>query len=206
MLAVGDDAADPDRGAAPHTRSCELGLGDGERILLNALLNFNVIDPSLGFRRSCRGGICGSDAMDVNGRNDLACVSHARSLPGNGVPKPLPGLPVIRDLFVDMTGPIKQYHSIRCWLVNDDPSPEKEHLQSPEARDALNGLYECIRCARGSGACPGCWRNPDKYVAAAGLPQAIRFLVDSRDQASGARLTCSPEARNRRSLSAGSRR
>jgi succinate dehydrogenase / fumarate reductase, iron-sulfur subunit len=147
-----------------------------------------AIDPSLSFRRSCREGVCGSDAMNINGRNGLACVTNMRSLPSTVVLKPLPGLPVIRDLFVDMTGFFKQYHSIKPWLVNDDPPPERERLQSPEARDELNGLYECILCACCSSACPSFWWNPDKYVGPAGLLQAYRFLVDSRDQASGERL------------------
>ena len=102
--------------------------------------------------------------------------------------KPLPGLPVIRDLIVDLTGFFRQYHSIKPWLVNDDPPPECERLQSPEAREELDGLYECILCACCSSACPSFWWNPDKYVGPAGLLQAYRFLVDSRDQASGARL------------------
>jgi succinate dehydrogenase / fumarate reductase iron-sulfur subunit len=115
-------------------------------------------------------------------------VTNLRSLPNTVVLKPLPGLPVIRDLFVDMTAFFKQYHSIRPWLVNEDLLPEKERLQSPEARDELNGLYECILCACCSSACPSYWWNPDKYVGPAGLLQAYRFLVDSRDQASGQRL------------------
>jgi succinate dehydrogenase / fumarate reductase iron-sulfur subunit len=157
-------------------------------MLLDALIRLKALDPSLSFRRSCREGICGSDAMNINGKNGLACVTNMRSLPSSVVLKPLPGLPVIRDLFVDMTGFFKQYHSIRPYLVNDDPPPEKERLQSPEARDELNGLYECILCACCSSACPSFWWNPDKYVGPAGLLQAYRFLVDSRDQATGARL------------------
>jgi len=101
--------------------------------------------------------ICGSDAMNINGKNGLACVTNMRSLPNTLVLKPLPGLPVIRDLFVDMTGFFKQYHSIKPWLVNEDPPPERERLQSPEARDELNGLYECILCACCSSACPSFW-------------------------------------------------
>ena len=102
--------------------------------------------------------------------------------------KPLPGLPVIHDLIVDLTGFFQQYHSIKPWLVNDDPPPERERLQLPEAREELNGLYECILSACCSSACPSFGWNPDKYVGPAGLLQAYRFLVDSRDQASGARL------------------
>ena len=179
---------DPDSGAAPHMQTYELEVGDGERMLLDVLMKLKAIDPSLSFRRSCREGICGSDAMNINGKNGLACVTNMRSLPNTVVLKPLPGLPVVRDLFVDMTGFFKQYHSIEPWLVNDDPPPDKERLQSPEARDELNGLYECILCACCSSACPSYWWNPDKYVGPAGLLQAYRFLVDSRDQATGDRL------------------
>jgi succinate dehydrogenase / fumarate reductase iron-sulfur subunit len=161
---------------------------DDERMLLDALIRLKGIDPSLSFRRSCREGVCGSDAMNINGKNGLACVTNLRALPSEVVLKPLPGLPVIRDLIVDLTGFFQQYHSIKPWLVNDDPPPERERLQSPDAREELNGLYECILCACCSSACPSFWWNPDKYVGPAGLLQAYRFLVDSRDQASGARL------------------
>jgi len=166
----------------------EFEVGDGERMLLDALLKLKAIDPTLSFRRSCREGICGSDAMNINGKNGLACLTNMRSLPNNVVLKPLPGLPVIRDLIVDMTSFFKQYHSIKPYLVNDDPPPEKERSQSPEERDQLNGLYECILCACCSSACPSYWWNPDKYVGPAGLLQAYRFLVDSRDHATGERL------------------
>jgi succinate dehydrogenase / fumarate reductase iron-sulfur subunit len=179
---------DPDRGVSPHLQTYELEVGDGDRMLLDVLMKLKAIDPSLSFRRSCREGVCGSDAMNINGKNGLACVTNMRSLPDNVVLKPLPGMPVIRDLFVDLTGFFKQYHSIRPWLVNDDPPPDKERLQSPAARDQLNGLYECILCACCSSACPSFWWNPDKYVGPAGLLQAYRFLVDSRDQVSGERL------------------
>jgi succinate dehydrogenase / fumarate reductase iron-sulfur subunit len=111
-----------------------------------------------------------------------------RLLPNTVVLKPLPGLPVIRDLMVDMTQFFKQYHSIKPWLVNEEPPPERERLQSPKERDQLNGLYECILCACCSSACPSYWWNPDKYVGPAGLLQAYRFLVDSRDQATSERL------------------
>jgi len=179
---------DPDSDAAPRMQTYDLEIGDGERMLLDALIRLKALDPSLSFRRSCREGICGSDAMNINGKNGLACITNMRSLPSTVVLKPLPGLPVIRDLFVDMTGFFMQYHSIKPWLVNDDPPPEKERLQSPEARDELNGLYECILCGCCSSACPSFWWNPDKYVGPAGLLQAYRFLVDSRDQATGERL------------------
>ncbi len=179
---------DPDQDPSPRMQTYDLEIEQGDRMLLDVLIKLKAIDPSLSFRRSCREGVCGSDAMNINGKNGLACITNMRSLPNTVVLKPLPGLPVIRDLFVDMTGFFKQYHSIRPWLVNEDPPPEVERLQSPEARDELNGLYECILCACCSSACPSYWWNPDKYVGPAGLLQAYRFLVDSRDQASGERL------------------
>jgi len=179
---------DPDSDAAPRMQTYDLEIGDGERMLLDALIRLKALDPSLSFRRSCREGVCGSDAMNINGKNGLACITNMRSLPSTVVLKPLPGLPVIRDLFVDMSGFFMQYHSIKPWLVNDAPPPEKERLQSPEARDELDGLYECILCGCCSSACPSFWWNPDKYVGPAGLLQAYRFLVDSRDQATGERL------------------
>jgi len=179
---------DPDAAVKPRMQTLELEVGAGDRMLLDALMKLKAIDPSLSFRRSCREGICGSDAMNINGKNGLACLTNMRTLPVCVVLKPLPGLPVIRDLIVDMTQFFKQYHSIKPYLVNDEPPPERERLQSPEERDELNGLYECILCACCSSACPSYWWNPDKYVGPAGLLQAYRFLVDSRDRASSQRL------------------
>jgi succinate dehydrogenase / fumarate reductase iron-sulfur subunit len=179
---------DPDSDAKPRMQVIELEVNSGDRMLLDVLLRLKAIDPSLAFRRSCREGICGSDAMNINGRNGLACITNMRTLPAMVMLKPLPGLPVIRDLIVDMTPFFKQYHSIKPWLVNEEPPPERERLQSPEQRDQLNGLYECILCACCSSACPSFWWNPDKYVGPAGLLQAYRFLVDSRDTATAERL------------------
>ncbi|VTU15573.1 succinate dehydrogenase iron-sulfur subunit [Variovorax sp. RA8] len=179
---------DPDVDLRPRMQVFETEVGDGERMLLDALIKLKAIDPSLSFRRSCREGICGSDAMNINGKNGLACVTNMRSLPRTVVLKPLPGLPVVRDLIVDMTQFFAQYHSIKPYLINDEPPPERERLQSPAARDELNGLYECILCACCSTACPSFWWNPDKYVGPAGLLQAYRFLADSRDQATEERL------------------
>jgi succinate dehydrogenase / fumarate reductase, iron-sulfur subunit len=179
---------DPDSGEKPRMQQIELVRDPAERMLLDALLRLKALDPSLSFRRSCREGVCGSDAININGRNGLACITNLRTLPATIVLKPLPGLPVIRDLFVDLSCFFQQYHSIKPWLVNEDPPPERERLQSPEARDELNGLYECILCACCTSACPSFWWNPDKYVGPAGLLQAYRFLVDSRDQASAERL------------------
>src|SRR6185369_5271014 len=179
---------DPDKDAKPRMQTIEIELDGHERMLLDALIKLKAIDPSLSFRRSCREGVCGSDAMNINGKNGLACLTNMRSLPQKITLRPLPGLPVIRDLIVDMTQFFKQYESIKPYLVNDTPPPEKERLQSPEERDELNGLYECILCASCSTSCPSFWWNPDKFVGPAGLLQAYRFLADSRDQATGERL------------------
>ena len=116
-------------------------------MLLDALMKLKAQDPSLSFRRSCREGVCGSDAMNINGKNGLACLTNMRTLPEVITLKPLPGLPVIRDLIVDMTQFFHQYHSIKPYLVNETLPPEKERLQSPAEREELNGLYECILCA-----------------------------------------------------------
>ena len=163
-------------------------LDGGERMRLDALMKLKAVDPTLSFRRSCREGVCGSDAMNINGKNGLACLTNMRDLKDPIVLKPLPGLPVVRDLIVDMTQFFTQYDSIKPYLVNDSPPPDKERLQSPEERDELNGLYECILCASCSTSCPSFWWNPDKFVGPAGLLQAYRFIADSRDQDTAARL------------------
>ena len=179
---------DPDLNDAPRMQVLELEVNPGDRMLLDVLMRLKAIDPSLSFRRSCREGICGSDAMNINGKNGLACITNMRALPAKVVLKPLPGLPVIRDLVVDMTQFFQQYHSIQPYLINDVRPPETERLQSPEQRESLNGLYECILCACCSSACPSYWWNPDKYVGPAGLLQAYRFLADSRDTGTAERL------------------
>jgi len=179
---------DPDKDARPYMQSIEVRLEATDRMLLDALMRLKNVDDSLAFRRSCREGVCGSDAMNINGKNGLACITNLRDLKEPIVLRPLPGLPVVRDLIVDMTQFFHQYHSIRPYLINDTPPPEKERLQSPEEREELNGLYECILCASCSTACPSFWWNPDKFVGPAGLLQAYRFLADSRDQATSERL------------------
>ncbi|WP_347554597.1 succinate dehydrogenase iron-sulfur subunit [Robbsia sp. KACC 23696] len=179
---------DPDADAAPRMQRYEIEIGPGERMLLDALVKLKAVDEGIGFRRSCREGVCGSDAMNINGKNGLACLTNMNDLPEKIVLRPLPGLPVIRDLIVDMTLFFNQYHSIKPYLINDTPPPEKERLQTPEERDELDGLYECILCSCCSTACPSFWWNPDKFVGPAGLLQAYRFIADSRDQATGERL------------------
>jgi succinate dehydrogenase / fumarate reductase iron-sulfur subunit len=179
---------DPDRDEKPRMQDYDVPLDPHDRMLLDALVRIKEQDDSLSLRRSCREGVCGSDAMNINGRNGLACITKLAGLTEPVVLKPLPGLPVIRDLIVDMTQFFKQYHSIRPYLINDDPPPEKERLQSPQEREELDGLYECILCACCSTSCPSFWWNPDKFVGPAGLLQAYRFIADSRDQATAGRL------------------
>ena len=181
---------DPDRDAKPYMQDIEVELDITDRKLLDAMMRLKVKDDSLSFRRSCREGVCGSDAMNINGKNGLACLTDMNTFP-IGKPivlRPLPGLPVIRDLVVDMTQFFKQYHSINPYLINNNPLPERERLQSPEDREELNGLYECILCACCTTACPSFWWNPDKFVGPAGLLAAYRFIADTRDEATTERL------------------
>ncbi len=138
---------DPDKDAKPYMRDYDVPLEPTDQMLLDALVRAKIQDDSIAFRRSCREGVCGSDAMNINGKNGLACTTKLAELKEPVVLRPLPGLPVIRDLFVDMSQFFKQYHSIKPYLINDTPPPEGERLQSPEERDELNGLYECILCA-----------------------------------------------------------
>ncbi|HRD33822.1 MAG TPA: succinate dehydrogenase iron-sulfur subunit [Rhodocyclaceae bacterium] len=178
---------DPDRDEKPYMQDISIDLEPSDKKLLDALVRLKSKDDSLSFRRSCREGVCGSDAMNINGKNGLACLTSLDGL-DNVVLRPLPGLPVIRDLVVDMTQFFKQYHSIKPYLVNNEPAPERERLQSPEEREELNGLYECILCACCSTSCPSFWWNPDKFVGPAGLLAAYRFIADTRDQATTERL------------------
>ena len=178
----------PDEHTRPFMQNFDLELQHDDRMLLDAILRLKAQNPSLSLRRSCREGVCGSDAMNINGRNGLACITRLAGLKEPVVLRPRPGLPVIRDLIDDMTSFFKQYHSIRPYLVNDEPPPDKERLQSPAAREQLNGLYECILCACCSTQCPSFWWNPDKFVGPAGLLQAYRFIIDSRDRATPERL------------------
>ena len=180
---------DPDKDTQPRMQKLQVTLQPFDRMLLDALIRIKAeVDDSLSLRRSCREGVCGSDAMNINGKNGLACVTNMRDLKEPIVLRPIPGLPVIRDLIVDMSQFFKQYESIKPYLINDDPPPEKERLQSPAEREELNGLYECILCACCSTACPSFWWNPDKFVGPAGLLQAYRFIADSRDKATNERL------------------
>jgi succinate dehydrogenase / fumarate reductase iron-sulfur subunit len=180
---------DPDSDEAPRMQRYHVPVGHGERMVLDLLMRLKAeIDDTLSFRRSCREGVCGSDGMNINGRNGLACLTNIREVAKPIVLRPLPGMPVVRDLIVDLSSFWRQYHSIMPYLINHDPPPERERLQSPEERDQLNGLYECILCACCSSSCPSFWWNPDKFVGPAGLLQAYRFIADSRDHATAKRL------------------
>lgn len=179
---------DPDADAKPYMQDYDIVLEPTDHMLLDAILRIKIQDDSLTIRKSCREGVCGSDAININGRNGLACVTPVRSLKEPITLRPLPSFPVIRDLVVDMTQFYQQYYSIKPFLINHDVPPEKERLQSPQQRDELDGLYECILCACCSSQCPSYWWNPDKFVGPAGLLQAYRFIADSRDQATEERL------------------
>lgn len=157
-------------------------------MLLDAIEALKVQDPSLGIRRSCGEGVCGSDGMNVNGKNGLACVTRLADLPDRIVIQPLPGLPVIRDLIVDMENFFNQYKKVKPYLQNNEKLPEKERLQSPEQRAKLDGLYECILCACCSSSCPSYWWNPEKFIGPAGLLASYRFVADSRDTQTKERL------------------
>jgi len=180
---------DPSKDEKPYMKEYQLDVGKIEgKMLLNAIEALKEQDPTLGVRRSCGEGVCGSDGMNINGKNGLACVTQLNALPDKVTLRPLPGFPVIRDLIVDMEQFYSQYYKIKPYLINSDPPPEKERLQSPEDREKLDGLYECILCACCSSSCPSYWWNPDKFVGPAGLLTANRFVVDSRDNYTQERL------------------
>jgi len=180
----------PETDAKPYMQDYELEIAPGtDMMLLNALRLLKDRDQTLSFRRSCGEGVCGSDAMNVNGKNMLACITPVSSLKGPIVIRPLPSMPVIRDLVVDLTQFYKQYEKIKPYLQTSSVAPSRERLQSPEDREKLDGLYECILCACCTTSCPSFWWNPDKFVGPAGLLQAYRFIADSRDEATEERLT-----------------
>lgn len=178
----------PDTDKKPYMQDYDIALEDSDQMLLDALVRIKQVDESLSLRKSCREGVCGSDAMNINGKNGLACITKLSDLEEPIVLRPMPGLPVIRDLVVDMTQFFDHYNSVQPYLVNNDPPPETERLQSPEDRAKLDGLYECILCGACTTSCPSFWWNPDKFVGPAGLMQAYRFIADSRDQAEEERL------------------
>lgn len=181
----------PDVDAKPRMQEYTLEVEENQDMMvLDALILLKEQDPTLAFRRSCREGVCGSDGLNMNGKNGLACITPVSSLKGKKVViRPLPGLPVIRDLIVDMELFFAQYERVKPYLINEDKTPPaREFLQSPEDRAKLDGLYECILCACCSTSCPSFWWNPDKFVGPAGLLHAYRFLADTRDTATEQRL------------------
>jgi succinate dehydrogenase / fumarate reductase iron-sulfur subunit len=181
----------PETDQEPAMRSYSLETGGKDLMVLDVLERLKQSDPTLVFRRSCREGVCGSDGLNINGKNGLACttrVSHAMRSGPKLILRPLPGLPVIRDLVVDMSLFYRQLEKAKPWLMNDEMPPDTERLQTPEQRDKLNGLYECILCACCSTGCPSWWWNPDKFLGPAALLNAYRFIEDSRDTALDLRL------------------
>ena len=180
----------PDVDAKPYMKDYELEIPDGSDLMvLDALILLKEKDSSLSFRRSCREGVCGSDGLNMNGKNGLACITPLSELKASKIIlRPLPGLPVVRDLIIDMSQFYAQYEKIKPYLINDAQQPSRENIQTIEERDKLDGLYECILCACCSTSCPSFWWNPDKFVGPAGLLHAYRFLIDSRDTATEERL------------------
>ncbi|HVT35618.1 MAG TPA: succinate dehydrogenase iron-sulfur subunit [Nevskiaceae bacterium] len=181
---------DPDSGANPREDVYEVDMAACGPMVLDALIKIkNEVDPTLTFRRSCREGICGSCAMNIDGTNTLACIKSCEEVTSDEVRiLPLPHMPVVKDLVPDMTHFYAQLASVEPWLKTDTPAPTRERLQSEEDRARLDGLYECILCACCTTSCPSYWWNGDRYLGPAVLLQAYRWLVDSRDEATGARL------------------
>ncbi|RUR13001.1 succinate dehydrogenase iron-sulfur subunit [Legionella sp. km772] len=181
----------PEVDAKPYMKDYQLTIpAKSDPMLLTLLERLKAEqDSTITYRRSCREGVCGSDGMNINGTNGLACITHISQLKGDKIViRPLPGFPVIRDLAVDMSQFYQQYERIEPYLQNDEAAPARERLQSPEERAQLDGLYECILCACCTSSCPSFWWNPEKFVGPAGLLQARRFLADSRDKATEHRL------------------
>ena len=191
MLTVSVYRYNPETDAAPYMQDFSFDSEGKDLMVLDVLEKLKVIDPSLVFRRSCREGVCGSDGVNISGKNGLACITPLSEAVREDklVIRPLPGLPVVRDLVIDMSQFYAQYEKIKPYMMNDSAPPEKERLQSQEDRAKLDGLYECILCACCSTACPSFWWNPDKFIGPSGLLQAYRFLADTRDTATEERLT-----------------
>jgi len=179
----------PDDNANPRIDTYEVDLDKCGPMVLDALIKIkNEVDQTLTFRRSCREGICGSCAMNIDGGNTLACTKGIDECKGDVKIYPLPHMPVVKDLVPDLTNFYAQHAFIQPWLKTESPQPEKEWRQSHEDREKLDGLYECILCACCSTSCPSYWWNGDRYLGPAALLQAYRWLIDSRDEATGERL------------------
>ena len=190
MLQVSLYRYNPETDQEPWMQDVDVDTGGKDLMVLDVLELIKAQDPTVAFRRACREGVCGSDGLNMNGKNGLACVTAlSETVKGNKlVVRPLPGLPVVRDLVVDMGMFYSQYEKVQPYLQNDSPAPAIERLQSPEEREKLDGLYECILCACCSTSCPSFWWNPDRFIGPAGLLQSYRFLADSRDTATNERL------------------
>jgi succinate dehydrogenase / fumarate reductase iron-sulfur subunit len=179
----------PDSGDNPSVDTYHLDLDDCGPMVLDALIKIkNEVDPTLTFRRSCREGVCGSCAMNIDGTNTLACTKYIADAKGDVRIYPLPHQSVIKDLVPDQTHFFAQYREIEPWLKTDSQTPERERLQSPEDRAKIDGMWECVLCACCTTSCPSYWWNEDKYLGPAILLQAYRWLADSRDEATGERL------------------
>jgi len=179
----------PDDGRNPRVDTFEVDLDACGPMVLDALIKIkNEVDPTLTFRRSCREGVCGSCAMNIDGTNTLACTKFINDVKGDVKIYPLPHQPVVKDLVPDLTRAFAQYASIEPWLKAMTPAPERERPQSPEERARLDGLWECILCFCCSTSCPSYWWNGDRYLGPAILLQAYRWIADSRDEATGERL------------------
>jgi succinate dehydrogenase / fumarate reductase iron-sulfur subunit len=180
---------DPDTGENPRIDTYRVDLESCGPMVLDALIKIkNEIDTTLAFRRSCREGVCGSCAMNIDGGNTLACLKFIHDVKGDVRIYPLPHMSVVKDLVPDMTNFYAQHATIGPYLKTKSPEPEKEWKQSPEERAKLDGLYECILCACCSTSCPSYWWNSDRYLGPAALLQSYRWLADSRDEATGERL------------------
>ncbi len=180
---------DPDSGDNPRIDTYHLDLDGCGPMVLDAIIKIkNEIDPTLTFRRSCREGICGSCAMNVDGINTLACTYGLDEIKGDVKIYPLPHMEVVKDLIPDLTHFYAQHASVKPWLETSTPAPEREWRQSIEDRAKLDGLYECVMCACCSTSCPSYWWNSDRYLGPASLLHAYRWLIDSRDEAAGERL------------------
>lgn len=190
MLTVSIYRYNPEVDKEPHMQDFKFDSRGKDMMVLDVLETLKAEDATLVYRRSCREGVCGSDGMNISGRNGLACITPISEVIKNNkiIIRPLPGLPVIRDLVVDMGQFYAQYEKIQPYLLNASEPPQLERLQSQEDRAKLDGLYECILCACCSSACPSFWWNPEKFIGPSGLLQAYRFLADSRDTATEQRL------------------
>ena len=192
MLKVSIYRYNPDTDSEPYMQDFQVDTQGRDLMVLDILNLVKEQDDTLVYRRSCREGVCGSDGLSMNGKNGLACITPVSLATKGGkhlIVKPLPGLPVLRDLVVDMTMFFNQYEKVQPYVINDTPAPAIERLQSPEDRAMLDGLYECILCACCTTSCPSFWWNPEKFLGPSALLQSWRFIADTRDTATMERLS-----------------